>query len=369
MDKLCKRCGKDVSQTRRVKDPHGNYYCEPCYAAAKAARSAAAPKDELDFADAAPAPAKTPPADDYDLVPVQEVKEEPKAPCGVCKQFKPERLVQFVDGESICNSCLAARQNQKPGKAEKQTKRETNPDNLPTPFVIFMTSGIGVAITAVASILGTLLVMTLVFSSVTQSLEMEVPLSDTLLNAAIFTFIIIVLSGFLLVSMLIVDKLLGGVGFGSISGVIWKSMLIMTVQIALSIVGSVNETVSYSNYATGPVSNLIFFMLLFRLDFFESMLLSIANWLIGYMAFLAIAAFFWSGRGLPAMHRGQIKNTPPHHHQPEDEPIDIPDPATHPATMPKNPAAHGAWIRLPQQLNLAGTGNSHSSLMLLRRTL
>lgn len=32
--KVCKLCGKDVSQLKRVKDPKGNYYCEECYVSA-----------------------------------------------------------------------------------------------------------------------------------------------------------------------------------------------------------------------------------------------------------------------------------------------------------------------------------------------
>src|SRR5688500_15481116 len=29
--KLCVVCGKDVSAGARVKDPHGNYFCQACY--------------------------------------------------------------------------------------------------------------------------------------------------------------------------------------------------------------------------------------------------------------------------------------------------------------------------------------------------
>ena len=29
--KRCRLCGSDVAQAKRVKDPSGNYYCEPCY--------------------------------------------------------------------------------------------------------------------------------------------------------------------------------------------------------------------------------------------------------------------------------------------------------------------------------------------------
>ena len=29
--KICRGCGVDVSKTKRVKDPAGNYYCQPCW--------------------------------------------------------------------------------------------------------------------------------------------------------------------------------------------------------------------------------------------------------------------------------------------------------------------------------------------------
>jgi hypothetical protein len=32
--KLCTVCGADISSRKRIKDRHGNYYCEPCWAAA-----------------------------------------------------------------------------------------------------------------------------------------------------------------------------------------------------------------------------------------------------------------------------------------------------------------------------------------------
>ncbi len=31
VEKLCKLCGEDCSERKRVKDPKGSYYCRTCY--------------------------------------------------------------------------------------------------------------------------------------------------------------------------------------------------------------------------------------------------------------------------------------------------------------------------------------------------
>jgi hypothetical protein len=47
--KMCTVCGQDVSGQKRTKDPHGRYYCEPCWKAAVAEHQARQrqPVDEL----------------------------------------------------------------------------------------------------------------------------------------------------------------------------------------------------------------------------------------------------------------------------------------------------------------------------------
>jgi hypothetical protein len=83
--KICLLCGKDVSGIKRIKDPQGNYYCEPCHTAAlkgtPAAPVAAAPMStgddgELALKDDPPARAKpaVPASDELEL------KDEPVRP-------------------------------------------------------------------------------------------------------------------------------------------------------------------------------------------------------------------------------------------------------------------------------------------------
>lgn len=58
--KICCMCRKDISQVRRIKDPQGHYFCEPCHAAALAKYRPA--PDSAPVAPPAPPAANAPPA-------------------------------------------------------------------------------------------------------------------------------------------------------------------------------------------------------------------------------------------------------------------------------------------------------------------
>src|SRR4051812_15152496 len=45
--KICCVCGKDVSQVKRTKDVHANYYCNPCYAAKVSSEGVARQSDPV----------------------------------------------------------------------------------------------------------------------------------------------------------------------------------------------------------------------------------------------------------------------------------------------------------------------------------
>ena len=47
VEKFCRICGDDVSSKKRTKDAIGNYYCQPCYAAASVQYGVGSPADAL----------------------------------------------------------------------------------------------------------------------------------------------------------------------------------------------------------------------------------------------------------------------------------------------------------------------------------
>lgn len=78
--KVCVVCKQDVSKKPRVKDPHGRYLCEACYAQSEAKQKApAAPKPDVKTAPAAPQsakPAKPAAADDPVFDSIEQLDED-----------------------------------------------------------------------------------------------------------------------------------------------------------------------------------------------------------------------------------------------------------------------------------------------------
>src|SRR4051794_21390914 len=125
VQKLCCVCGKDVASSKRVKDPRGRYYCEPC---AKARQPAAAASAHVPAHAAAPTAAA--PELELDLAPVREHAPEVKAACSRCKKLLPERLVRMVEGEFICNACMSQKQQTKGGAKPAKSKGKVEEDEV-----------------------------------------------------------------------------------------------------------------------------------------------------------------------------------------------------------------------------------------------
>jgi dienelactone hydrolase len=77
--KICIVCRKDVALVKRVKDPKGNYYCEPCYASRQAVKRAAQP------AAAARVSVAPPPISRATVPPPLPMQEQATIPCPSCR--------------------------------------------------------------------------------------------------------------------------------------------------------------------------------------------------------------------------------------------------------------------------------------------
>jgi hypothetical protein len=94
--KTCVVCGIDVVNVKRVKDPHGNYYCQVCYDARLADKRARATGNvEVDFE------------------------------CNTCRRFFTVEDVYDEAGVIICKSCFAAR--------TRPPKKPATPPAAPAP--------------------------------------------------------------------------------------------------------------------------------------------------------------------------------------------------------------------------------------------
>ena len=275
MGKNCVICGKDVTQIKRVKDPQGRYYCAPCYDTAMA-QSPAAP---------AAAPQPDAPADDpYELkdAPKAAAAEVAKSACSGCKAILPAERLRFVDGAFYCVTCLAKQQNAKSTKRKAEAKE----DEFAPASSHFMSTLPGIFVTAGVSLLGSWLILSaLIFGNGVWG-------GTSLLFAGIAGILgvvyVVILAAILLGSMLIADRIFGGLGFGTVSDVIWKSMAIITTSAAIGVLAQTNETIAMLRLAFEPIAIVLGLILLFKIDMFEAFVLSAINFVVGWIAMLAV---------------------------------------------------------------------------------
>ena len=90
--KICCNCKADVSQTKRVKDDAGQYYCHPCWQQQTTSRTASS----------APSNAKT--------------------PCGICGALTEPDLLWRDQGLMVCDECFEKRQGQNEERQQQGVK-------------------------------------------------------------------------------------------------------------------------------------------------------------------------------------------------------------------------------------------------------
>src|SRR5277367_5367974 len=137
VQKICCACNADVGNQRRVKDPQGNYYCQPCYDAKRQEKFATAdsPAASTHAAERAPAAAVAV-TDPYDFPPVETgdiglAEDEKPVPasspdmfgCADCKKLVASKQIRNDDGDFVCHICFSTRRAR---RSKPPTKERTS---------------------------------------------------------------------------------------------------------------------------------------------------------------------------------------------------------------------------------------------------
>jgi hypothetical protein len=338
MAKICTICGIDVSQTRRVKDSKGNYYCQSCYS--KRAPGAAVPAALVVPAPAAPRKAAKPaPKDDnmYDLVVEEGPKQaEPLVACSECKRLVPERSARFEDDAFVCMPCVQKRNAV--GKPTRAESRRPAPDDAAPKPAGFLQSSAGVLLTAIGMVVATVLAC-FVYGYIHQN-----SLLGALIFGGVFWGYCLILGVLFMLSMLAASWYMSGMEFGNVFLAFGKAIVVVTVdQLAKRFLQGY-DSLAMIIFLIEPALIIAMIMLLYRLDFGEALILMFANWLLSFMAgmFLAAAMFSLvisarSGMHLPTPSGGATPSSFPAGFGRPARPTSAPSPAaplTAPSTAP-----------------------------------
>jgi hypothetical protein len=287
VQKLCCICGKDVAAVKRVKDQRGRYYCEPC---ARRANQAAPPR--------APAPASAPPPapdpDDLDLAPLGDdaSKSTPMAACSHCKKLLPERQVRYIDGEFICNACASQRQQPQrsaPARAKPAAKAKAQSEEQASGEPGFADSLLGGGLISA----GVLAASYFVFFALYQFYA-EPGIEGTVacaIAAFVRSVILLFSTGGLILSMIVAARILGGISFGFLGPVLYKSILFCLGIAVMDYCVSHFESLELLAIAFRFALILGALIALFKIDMFEAFLLAIINTGLSWVLAIVMVMF------------------------------------------------------------------------------
>jgi hypothetical protein len=286
MVKVCQVCGTDVSHQKRTKDAQGRYYCEPCYRTVARRGAAAAPAP-------IPQPPKKPAAiplddDDGPIELADDLKKarEPEKPqamfgCADCKKIVPEKQIRNDDGDFVCLACFAKRREKTPVAVPKKKSSVETPeaDENPETWKDTLAGGAVISAGVVVLTFGIFLLLQLYMKPRGKHAIPPGGLLATVL-AFSYTVFVVVGAGALMVSMVLAARLLGGIDFGYIGSALWKALVVALGFTLLIYFGSRSETLGMLGYALNGIALLVAFVVVFRIDFFEAMILSAVNFLL-----------------------------------------------------------------------------------------
>jgi hypothetical protein len=339
--KICIVCQQDVAGKKRVKDPQGHYYCEPCFAAKRDALRQARPAvaaapaagggellpdlpTDLGPVDIAAAPTPPPPADDgmIDLAP--EVKpaaarQENMFGCAGCKKLVPERQIRNVDGEFVCTGCFAKRNQASRPSAPAKFKgkaAEEGDEGAAEGFSHTLSGGLMISA-------GIMVAYFFVMFGLNLAMPESKHESGVLvagIMATVFTVFMVFRAVALIGSMFVAAQIMGGISFGLLGPVLYKSVGLFSAFTLFNFFADRFEGLWMISVGFNGVLLLIGFIVLFGLDFFEAMLLSFVNFFVSIG--LGIGAIVVAGLLLSAFHVGgdlDIEGPAIRHVQPGDK--------------------------------------------------
>jgi hypothetical protein len=281
--KLCSVCGDDIASKKRVKDTRGNYYCEPCFAATRETNKQPATVGTGNAAMPASAPLSTP-ADGDGVLDLAPEREKPKEDanlfgCSGCKKLVPQRQIRNVDGEFICHSCFAKRnQPQRAASRPSAAKSSKEPKDYEETanaegWSDSLLGGMTISAAVLALSFGIMFALNYWNGSGAGSI-----LFSSLI-AGVETLFLVFKTGGLLLSMIIAAQIMGGISFGYIGSAIYKSLSLFLVLAVINFfIGG--PGLNMFGLGTSFIGFAIAFMALFRIDYFEAVILSVVNTLL-----------------------------------------------------------------------------------------
>jgi len=355
VQKICCACNADVANQRRVKDPQGNYFCQPCYdaklqeklaitgsqtttgTAAKrtpAAATAAAVADPYDF----------PPAETGDISLADDVKPAPASSpdmfgCADCKKLVPSKQIRNDDGDFVCHICFSKRRagrTAKPAAKSKSFAEEEGVSSEPGFKDSFLG---GVIISGAIILLAFGIFLALNMSGGENNSAM---LALNIVASGLEALFVALAAGSLIASMVILARILGGCDFGTFGGALWKSTAIMLGFFLVNVY--LNRLAGMMLYGLGlrGILLILTFIVVFRLEYFEAALLTVINFFILlFLAFAMVVLLASIGRMMSRESYDEDNSPAFEHRQPGADLQPIP-PAGQPAPAPAQPAAPAA---------------------------
>ncbi len=257
--------------------------------------------------------------DDYSVIHAEKAVEAVSGAmlgCSVCKTLVAEQNVKNVGGEFICKPCHAKREaaqraglkgtmsmpagvgggGKLPGKpvvktgAVPQVKgaRALEDDGHRLRFVDTLQGGL---LWCGLGVLGVFVVMVGVMFLFPPARMDKAGLGmlGAVIMGAVYWGLIMVKSGGLILSMLILAKMMGGVDFGFIGMAFFKAILASFILTLADYLGARMEGLGMIMMGLGGVLYILTFVLVFRLDMFESFLLALINFAMGWALTIAMA--------------------------------------------------------------------------------
>jgi len=312
VQKICCKCGVNVAHAKRVKDAKGRYYCQPCYDQAAAGKGlsstapAAASAPAVAVAPIAPAPVAPPPpppppaaiatSDSGELelaepiLPKKAPADEPKLACASCKKIFPEKQARIEDGEFLCPACFAKRKGGGAVTPVKQKIAAPAPSDGEVIADVAMSLGKQLLFVAVAAVAAWFVMAIFMVMWPEVDPEEEFTMLGALVQASVYWFFILVQSVGLIGSMIITAKIVGGIEFGTLGMAFMKAILVSMALFALELAGPhMGDSGAMLLWGFRPGILLLGFMAVFRIDFFEAMILSFVNMAIGFVVFIMAA--------------------------------------------------------------------------------
>jgi hypothetical protein len=226
----------------------------------------------------------------------QPVKPEAMFGCADCKKIVPEKHIRNEDGDFVCMACFTRRRQAAPAAAPRKKlwaesedagdeNRETWKDTL---------LGGGIISACVVAVAFAAYFLLYLYLPPLRKGETPPGVGYALLVGGIATVFTVFGAAALMVSMVFAGRLLGGIDFGYIGSALWKSLVLVLGFGVLSFFSDRYEAIRMLTLGFKWGLLILAFVVVFRIDFFEAMILSFVNTAIFFALAFGMAGMIFS---------------------------------------------------------------------------